>query len=213
MRMSIATMVSTFNRTRKWNLFLNQVNPTPDLTILDVGYTEREFSPMDNFIEKHYPYPDQITALGVSKCETFAARYPQVKSVTYDGRIFPFEDKAFDVCWSNATLEHVTGGPEMQLLFLKEIVRVSKRAFVTTPNRFFPIELHTRTPLLHWLPKEAFDSFLTATGKDWAAGDYMDLLSERRLKGLVRSCGANRYKLFRNRLAGFTMDFALMIEC
>ena len=24
--------------------------------------------------------------------------------------------------------------------------------FLTTPNRWFPIEVHTRLPLVHWLP-------------------------------------------------------------
>jgi SAM-dependent methyltransferase len=209
--MSIATRVSTFNRTRKWDIFLSQVRPTPEMTVLDVGYTEKEFSPMDNFIEKNYPHPANITALGVSKCDAFTARYPMVKTFVYDGKHFPFTDKSFDVCWSNAVLEHV-GDAERQLGFLKEIVRVSKRAFITTPNRLFPIEVHTRTPLLHMLPKVAFDGFLRATGKSWAAGDYMNLLTEGSLRGLLGRSGARGYQLFKNRLGGFTLDFAVMIE-
>lgn len=210
--MSIAARVSAFNRMRKWDLFLSHIRPTQSLKILDVGYTEREFSPVDNFIEKHYPHPENITALGVSQCDAFAARYPKVTAVVYDGKVFPFRDKEFDVCWSNAVLEHV-GNTEMQLGFLKEIVRVSKRAFVTTPNRYFPIELHTRTPLLHWLPKNVFDSFLRATGKSWAAGNYMHLLSERQLRKLLGQSGARRFDLHRNNFGGFTMDFATVIQC
>ena len=210
--MSIASRISTFNRTRKWHLFLSQVKPTAQMTILDVGYTEREFSPMDNFIEKHYPYPDKITALGISRCDAFAARYPKVKTLAYDGKLFPFPDKSFDVCWSNAVLEHV-GDTQKQLGFLKEIVRVSKRAFITTPNRLFPVEIHTRTPLLHWLPKSMFDRYLRATGKSWAAGNYMHLLTEKGLQRLLVDSGAQRYRLVKNALAGFTLDFAVMIEC
>src|ERR1700753_292221 len=153
--MSLSTRVSEFNRRRKWELFLNCVRPGPATTILDVGYTEREFSPTDNFIEKHYPYPHNITALGVSECHEFRQRYPQVRTLTYDGVSFPFADKSFDVCWSNAVIEHV-GDHEQQLHFLREIVRVSRIAFVTTPNRLFPIEVHTRTPILHMLPKRLF---------------------------------------------------------
>ena len=210
--MSLATQVSAFNRMRKWNLFLDQVKVDPNTTILDVGYAEKEHSAIDNFIEKHYPYPQQITALGIQKGESFQKRYPLVKAVSYDGKDFPFPDKTFDVCWSNAVIEHV-GDADLQLHFLKEIVRVSRRAFVTTPNRLFPVEVHTRTPLLHLLPKPAFDAFLRATGRSWAAGDYMHLLTESGLRKLLARCGVSRYRLFRNRLAGFTLDFVLVMEC
>jgi SAM-dependent methyltransferase len=207
--MSLATRVSEFNRRRKWDLFLNYVRPGPDTTILDVGYTEKEFSPTDNFIEKHYPYPQNITALGVSDCHEFRRRYPQVRTLTYDGSIFPFADKSFDVCWSNAVIEHV-GDQARQLSFLQEVVRVSRIAFITTPNRLFPIEVHTRTPILHMLPKWLFDAFLRGTGRTWAAGDYMHLLSERQLRRLLDGAGA-RYSVIQNGLIGFTLDFAVML--
>jgi len=207
--MSLSTRVSGFNRRRKWELFLNCVRPGPDTTILDVGYTEKEFSPTDNYIEKHYPYPENITALGVSECDEFCHRYPKVRALTYDGVSFPFADRSFDVCWSNAVIEHV-GNYEQQLHFLRENVRVSRIAFVTTPNRLFPIEVHTRTPILHMLPKRVFDAFLRGTGRGWAAGDYMHLLSERQLRRLLDRAGA-RYSVIQNGLAGFTLDFAVML--
>ncbi len=38
-------------------------------------------------------------------------------------------------------------------MLLAECCRVAHRAaFVTTPNRWFPIEVHTRIPFVHWLP-------------------------------------------------------------
>ncbi len=61
--------------------------------------------------------------------------------------------------WSNAVLEHV-GTRDDQLLFLREVRRVGRRVFLTTPNRHFPVEVHTRTPLLHWLPKPVFERYL-----------------------------------------------------
>jgi SAM-dependent methyltransferase len=210
--MSVATKLSAFNRERKWNLFLDEVRPTAATTILDVGIANKEFSPVDNFIEKRYPFPEQITALGIGPTEAFSKSYPLVKAVSYGGGRFPFADKSFDVCWSNAVLEHV-GNSDKQLEFLKEVLRVSRRAFVTTPNLRFPVEVHTRTPLLHLLPKRAFDRFLHLTGKGWAAGDYMHLLTESALRKLLERCGADRYRLYRNRLAGFTLDFVLIIEC
>ncbi|MGH8139016.1 MAG: class I SAM-dependent methyltransferase [Steroidobacteraceae bacterium] len=210
--MTLAHWLSGYNRKRKWQLFLSQILPTQDTTVLDVGYCEKEFSPTDNFIEKHYPHPHRITALGITPANEFATRYPAVRAVCYDGTRFPFADNEFDVCWSNAVIEHV-GNRERQLQFLQEVARVSKRAFITTPNRFFPVEVHTRTPLLHFLPKKTFDAYLVRVGKRWATGSYMSLLSERDLKGLLSQAGIERYRLFRNRLLGFTADFAVVMDC
>ena len=63
----------------------------------------------------------------------------------------PFADGEFDIVFSNAVIEHV-GGREQQRRFVEESLRVARRAFVTTPNRWFPVEVHTRLPLVHWLP-------------------------------------------------------------
>lgn len=209
--MSLAHRVSKFNRDRKWLLFLQQFSPRPDTTILDVGFSDEEFSETDNYIEKFYPYPAQITALGIDASERFEKNYPLVKSVTYDGANFPFPDKSFDICWSNAVIEHV-GDYNAQVRFLKEIQRVSSRAFITTPNRRFPVEVHTRIPLLHMLPKSQFDAFLRLIGKSWATGNYMHLSTERNLRKMLAEAGIQKYQIVKNRLGGFTLDFVVIIE-
>ncbi len=60
---------------------------------------------------------------------------------------------SFDVVFSNAVIEHV-GDRERQEALVREALRVGRRVFVTTPNRWFPIEVHTRLPFVHWLPDE-----------------------------------------------------------
>ena len=209
--MSIAFKISAFNRKRKWKIFLDEINPSRELMVLDVGFSENEYSPVDNFIEKNYPYPEMMTALGIDTPDNFKARYPKVSVVQYNGKFFPFKNKAFDICWSNAVIEHV-GTRDKQLLFLKEIKRVAKKAFLTTPNRYFPVELHTRIPLLHYLPKQAFDTYLKLTGKTWATGDYMHLLSLSELRNLLLDAGISEYKIFKNKLIGFTLDFIVMFQ-
>jgi SAM-dependent methyltransferase len=205
-----AQQFSVANRERKWRLFLETIAPSSAMTLLNVGYTNREFSPSDNLLEKLYPYPERITALGIEEPTEYARRYPSVRVVKYDGTRFPFPDKAFDVCWSNAVLEHV-GDADRQLLFLSEIARVARRAFVTTPNRYFPVEVHTLTPLLHYLPKDLFDRYLKIAGKGWATGSYMNLLGERDLRHLLEMAGCGGSRIVRNRLLGFTVDFVAVI--
>ncbi len=213
--MSIAYKVSGYNRRRKWQTFLDEIRPTAEMKLLDVGFNETEYSNTDNYVEKHYPYRPQITALGMEAPVQFSQRYPEIKAVQYDGTVFPFDDGAFDVCWSNAVIEHVgrhDGRWDAQVFFLREIKRVARCGFVTTPNRTFPIEVHTRTPLLHWGPRTLFEAYLRRTGREWATGDYMDLLSVGDMRRLLRDAGISDYKIIRNKLLGFTLDFVVVFR-
>ena len=81
-----------------------------------------------------------------------AAGAGDFERVVGDGLQLPFADGAFDVVFSNSVIEHLRT-PEAQQEFAREIVRVGKRWFVQTPNRYFPFETHLLTPLIHWLPK------------------------------------------------------------
>lgn len=206
----IASSISAKSRTKKWLQFIEWAKTTPDTTILDIGVNTHEYSENDNLLERLYSYPENITAIGVEdNWSEFNTRYPAVKTLTADGTRLDFADNAFDITYSNAVIEHV-GDYEKQLAFLKEMFRVGKRGYCTTPNRLFPIEVHTRIPLLHiLLPKPLFDRVATLLGKGWAAGDYMHLLSERELRTLLDAAGITEYSLLKNRFFGFTMTFTV----
>ena len=81
--------------------------------------------------------------------------------VTASGTDLPFEDDAFDVAFSNAVVEHV-GGRGDQRRFVTELCRVAPRVFLSTPNRWFPVETHTLVPLVHWLPRSTADRAMRA---------------------------------------------------
>ena len=72
--------------------------------------------------------------------------------VAGDGRALPFRDGAFDLVFSNSVIEHV-GDPASQQAFAREVARVGRSFWVQTPNRWFPVEQHLFTPLVHWLPR------------------------------------------------------------
>jgi SAM-dependent methyltransferase len=206
-----ATSISSKNRKRKYKLFLETIKPSEKDTILDVGFANTEDSPVENYLEKTYPYHTNITALGTESDNIFKKNYPDIKTVIYEGRIFPFEDNAFDIGWSNAVLEHV-GNETQQILFLKELRRTCKKIYFTTPNRWFPFEVHTKLPFLHWLPKKLFDRLLSKTSLKWAIGDYMYLLSKKKLKTLLKKAEITNYYIHRNRFCGFTMDFSVIVS-
>lgn len=207
--MSLEVAISRANRSRKLQRFMDLMKPAPTTSILDVGFADHEYSPVHNYLEKYYPYPEQITALGIDEPLEFSRRYPQVRAVRYPGRVFPFDDGQFDICWSNAVLEHV-GDHQAQIDFLREIRRTCRHAFITTPNRFFPVEVHTKLPFIHWLPKPLFDRCLHLTGNAWAAGDYMRLLSQADIRKLLRDTGIRNCQILRNRVWGFTLDYILI---
>lgn len=206
----LAYSFSKKNRARKWADFLALLGPKLEETILDIGVNTTEYSESDNYLEKHYPFPEKITAVGIGDMASFQKLYPKVQTVSTEGGKLPFSDQSFDIVYSNAVIEHV-GEREKQILFLQEMYRVGKRGYLTTPNRFFPIEVHTRVPLLHLLlPKKAFDALLSLIGKKWATGEYMHLLSESDVRALFEKAGMTEYTLKKNRLLGFTVTFTLV---
>jgi hypothetical protein len=145
------------SRERKLRLFLELMRPGPETTVVDVGVTDAPFGAgsTDNFFEARYPWPERITAVGNTGLERFRAAFPAVTAVQADGRELPFADGAFDLGFSNAVVEHVAGGHDGQRRFVHELCRVASRVFVTTPNRLFPLEVHTLLPFVHWLPADA----------------------------------------------------------
>jgi len=209
----IAEKISLWNRTRKYRFFENNVRFTYLTAVLDAGFSNEEgdYSAM-NYLEKHYPYPQRITALGINGKEVFCRNYPLVRAVLYDGVDFPFEAKQFDIGWSNAVIEHVAGGRKGQLHFLNELLRTCKVVCFTTPNRWFPIELHTRLPFLHWLPQRVYDRILNWLGRSSADSRNINLLTKRRILELCKAAGAEKITIRGNRFCGFAMDYIVIME-
>jgi SAM-dependent methyltransferase len=175
----VASRVSMRSRRRKLQLFLDLLQPGPETTLVDVGVTDAPFGAgsTDNFFEALYPWPERITGVGQTDLDRFSAAFPEVRAVRADGRDLPFADDEFDIAFSNAVVEHVAGGRDGQRQFVHELCRVARRVFVTTPNRRFPLEVHTLLPFVHWLPKGPRDRLLPFD-------DVLDPLSAKDLAAL-----------------------------
>src|SRR5437763_7255893 len=171
------------SRERKLQLFFELIEPRPETSVVDVGVTNAPFGggSTDNFFEALYPWPERVTGVGHTELDRFAAAFPRVRAVRADGRDLPFADGEFDVGFSNAVVEHVAGGRSGQRQFVGELCRVARRVFVTTPNRWFPVDPHTLVPFAHWLPPGPLrERVFRARGFD----DVLDRLGPKELAAL-----------------------------
>ena len=151
------THVSLRSRERKLRLFLDELHPTAETPVLDVGADELGFGEGDgcgtlNFFEEHYPWPERITALGLHDGARFRDALP-AHPLRPGRRAARCRSRtASSTSCSRTPSSSTSATASGSGSSCPEALRVGRRAFITTPNRRFPIEVHTRLPLVHWLP-------------------------------------------------------------
>ena len=200
--------VHATSRARRHQLFMSIARPRPGDAVLDVGATEFALYGA-NLLERAYPWPERITAVAVEPLDRFRRAFPEVAVVQADGRELPFPDASFDIVYSNAVLEHV-GDAEAQRAFLAELARVGRRVFfVTTPDRWFPVDSHTLVPFAHWMPACVRDAVYARLG----VGDYvigrLRLVGAGELGRLATHAGWPAHTVTRRRLLGLTSVLVL----
>jgi SAM-dependent methyltransferase len=181
----LASRISWHIRQKMFRAFMEHFQPGPEMSILDVGVTSDNSFQESNYFEQLYPYPHRITCVGTEDGSHLEARY---SGLTYrrvqPGSPLPFARAAFDIVFSNAVIEHV-GSRAAQAQFVRELGRVGKAFFITTPNRWFPVEHHSGLPLLHFMPAKAYRRILRVTPyRYWAQEENLNILTEAELAAL-----------------------------
>lgn len=151
------TSLSRRFRRRRMQRFVRECGITAQTTVLDIGGTP------DNW--ELVPVVPRVVLLNMPRARAELSGAAQW--VAGDGRSLPFRDSAFDVVFSNSVIEHV-GDAASQERFAREVARVGRSYWVQTPNRWFPVEQHLLTPLVHWLPKR-WQSAIVRRGTVWSA--------------------------------------------
>jgi hypothetical protein len=131
-------------RRRRMRDFVETFDPGPETTILDVGGTETNWT----FVEM----PSEIVLLNSVDHPNPETLPRNLHWVEGDGRKLDYADDAFDLCFSNSTIEHLHTYAD-QGRFAGEIRRVAPSYYVQTPARSFPFEPHWLGFGIHWLPR------------------------------------------------------------
>lgn len=143
------SLVSSLRR-KRFAFFKSLIESAPqNLNILDIGGTI-EFWVNSGFLEELQKIKQiKITILNIKESES---NHPNIKITIGDAtNLKRFKDREFDIVFSNSVIEHLFSYRN-QLLMAAEIKRISKRYFIQTPNKYFPVEPHFQFPLFQFLP-------------------------------------------------------------
>jgi hypothetical protein len=207
---SLPIRIAAYQRRRMFDVFLSITGVQPQDTILDIGVTSDRTYSHSNYLEHWYPYKSSITASGVDDASFLEQEYPGLKFVHADGRNLPFADREFEFVHSSAVLEHV-GSRAKQVDFVREAWRVARKGiFITTPNRWFPVEFHTLLPFAHWLPPVVFRRLCRMARLEFfASEDNLNLLSASQLRRMAADAGLENFKVTSVALAGWPSNLLL----
>jgi len=151
--MGLFDYFSAISRKRKTELLFEMMNPSETDKIIDIGSEVNLSSEKPEQFIDIFPYKKNISVINISEVhiDTILKKYPECDARVGDACDLPWPDDYFDIVYSNAVIEHV-GDYERQKKMASEIMRVGRKWFVTTPNRWFPFEFHMRLPFVTWLP-------------------------------------------------------------
>ena len=181
-------------RRRIFDRFMRECAPGPEARVADFGVSGNRDHPVHYFFESLYPHRGRITAIGRAAEEAgwFTEAFPGLRFLEADLREIPLPDGYFDYGICNAVVEH-GGTREQQVALVAEVCRVSRCVLFTTPNKRFPVELHTWLPVLHWLPDPTYRAVLRRLGLGYFAEvDNLNLLDARAFLSLFPASRRNR---------------------
>ena len=199
-------------RMEMFNLVCRKIDISKINDLLDIGTTNDAKLSSSNFfcrmfdkISKHKSISNQkITNSRFEKCLK--------KSITSNFSKKEINNLKSDLVISSAVIEHV-GNFNNQTKKVRNMIQLSKKyVIITTPNRFFPVEVHTKLPLIHWLPKKIFRRILFFLHMDYFAYEKnLNLLNIIELKRILDTFSRKiSYKIYTIRFLGFVSNFLVI---
>lgn len=184
-------------------------------SFLDIGTTEEIDLKSSNFFVKNFKNIKLKKSISDQNIELKDFSDILKKSITSNFTIDEITRFKSDLVISSATIEHV-GNLSNQNKMIKNIISLTNKFFfVTTPNRFFPIDFHTKLPLIHMLPKKMHRYILTKIGlNEYALEENLNLLDFNTLEQLIKAQNIENFKIkiFKIKLFGLTSNLLIFGE-
>jgi ubiquinone/menaquinone biosynthesis C-methylase UbiE len=202
-----------YNREKIHKIFLDNTSYNNHLSLLDVG-TSSTLDENHNLILEKTKENKNISCFSNQDLSLVKNKFYHIKNIYRgDGRNINLEDNSFDIVYSSATIEHV-GSFEEQLNFIKECYRIAKKSvFITTPNRFYTIDFHTKIPFLHWLPKKIHRKILKFIKLEfYSLEKNMNLMSKKDIINIMNILDNNNFKILKHKYLFFTSNLILVIK-
>ena len=192
----------------------NEINSKKIYDCVDIGTTSDTENESSNFIVKNIQ--------NLKKIKSFSNQYitDSFFCSTVQGSITEqlsqdnIEKLKSDVVLSSATIEHV-GSREKQKNMIKNISLLSKKFFIiTTPNKNYPIDFHTKLPLINMLPNNIFRKILKLMRFEFfSKEENLNLISYSDIKNLINESNINEFfniKIKYIRLLFFKSNFIII---
>ena len=178
---------------------------------LDIGTTNDIENKSSNYLIKNLSNIKIYKSISDQKINDNFFSKTLKKSITDQFLDNEIQSMKSDVVISNATIEHV-GSFGSQKKMLLNIILLSKKFFIiTTPNRWHPIDFHTKLPFLHYFPKKIHRKILKMLNLEFfSKEENLNLLSKNDLNILLKTCGVSNFKIFDISLLGIKSNFIII---
>ena len=201
------------NREKIHDIFKKHLDYSDNDSLIDVGTTP-SLNDSHNLILQKTINNNQVTSFSNLDCKILHKKFSNIKEfITGNAIDNNLPDKSFEIVYSSATIEHV-GSKENQLLFVSECVRIAKKSvFITTPNRYFPFDLHTKIPFIHFLPKNLHRRLLKIIGLSFfSMEENLNLLSKKDLINICKKLRVKNFYIVKHKFCFFTSNLILIIN-
>lgn len=182
-------------------------------SFLDIGTTEETTLKSSNYFLNKFqniPIKKTISDQNINSEKLTSTLKKSITASFTNEEITEFKS---DLVISSATIEHV-GNYDNQKKMIENILKLTKKFFlITTPNRFFPIDFHTKIPFIHMLPKSIHRKILNLVGLvEYAKEENLNLLDFYSLKQLINSQNNKDFiiKIFKIKLFGLTSNLLIL---
>jgi 2-polyprenyl-3-methyl-5-hydroxy-6-metoxy-1,4-benzoquinol methylase len=202
-----------YNRKKIFEIFVRETKYSDKSSLLDIGTTPST-NKAHNILLQQTANNKNITCLSNLDCKSLKSKFPNVKKyIKTDGKKTNLKENNYDIVHSSATIEHV-GKFSNQILLVKECLKLSKKyVFITTPNRYYPLDFHTKIPIIHWLPKKIHRNILRFVGLNfYSLEKNLNLLDKKSLIAICQKLNIKNFTIIKFKFLFITSNLILIIK-